>query len=482
MNNNFKKMYKRKNNFDKMHNFIDFDNKILIIGCGAVGTALLPIILKVININPKNIYIIDKNNNSFINILRYQKLGININNFELNKNNIEDIIINKLKFGKNDIIIDCSYKIDTTFMFRLCSKYNISYTNSSIEAWKDTKDNPTYYQKINEIEKINNEIKTKSNNFIISLGCNPGNVNIWTLYALTKINSITNNFNFNSYAELAQKMGLQVIHISEKDTQITNKPKKQNEYLNTWSSNYISWYDEAFNYLEINWGTHEKILPKNINIKLSNPHQKIIDKIACESFAKSYVPLSKNMMGMLIRHEECFTISRKLSLYDVNNNIIYKPSCYYVYKPCDSSINSLYEVKENDKYQTNYRLMTNDIIEGKDELGVTLFFSNGDIYWIGSLLDITEARLLYDNESNNIINATLVQVIAGYIGSLIYLIKSIKNNNYSGLLLPEDLPIKDFIEWTKPLLGHLVLSKITDCNIKCKDPNNMWQFDDFIIK
>jgi len=187
---------------------------------------------------------------------------------------------------------------------------------------------------------------------------------------------------------------------------------------------------------------------------------------------------------MLIRHEECYTICEKLTVKDLNNKIIYKPSCYYVYRPCDSSVSSINEVRDNfGEYQDEKRLMTSDIIKGYDEVGCTLFFKNGDIYWVGSLLDIEEARLLYDNQYNHIINSTIVQVLAGYISGLFYLIESIEKHHYRGLLSAEDLPIKKILQWSRPLLGPFGIIKVEDWNLgnKNKTKTDLWQFNDFMV-
>jgi homospermidine synthase len=236
--------------------------------------------------------------------------------------------------------------------------------------------------------------------------------------------------------------------------------------------------------MERSWVTKEKTLPININKTLGNEYQIIIDKEGCATYAYSYTPVYNNLTGMLIRHEEVYTICKNLSIRDSRGTIVYKPSCYYVYRPCDSSVASLLEVKDNfGSYHDldECRLMTSDIIEGRDEVGCTLFFSNGDIYWIGSLLDIKEARLLYDNEYNHIVNPTIVQVVAGYIGGLFYLIDSIEMQNYKGFLTTDDLPVDDFIKTTQPLLGPFGLLKVKDWELPI-NPNNLWQFEDFLVK
>lgn len=448
-----------------MAHFKHYDGKILILGYGCIGTSLIPVLTKFVKIDLANIYIIERDNWRFNNLeSKFNK--INKLNLEITKENLENIIINIIGLKQDDIIIDASYEIDTNSMYELCSKYGISYTNSALEIWeldpKEKNTSFTFYSRLKSIEDLDDKITDKKNNFIVSLGCNPGNVNIWAMYALKEINKLKNNFEYSSYAELAYKMGLRVVHVSEKDSQITNKPKKQNEYVNTWSSNGVSWYDEAFSYLEISWGTHEKTIPEKLNLELTNEYENIIDKVGCESYAKTYTPLNKNTIGMLIRHEETYTICRKLTIKDNSNNIIYKPSCYYIYSPCDSSVASINEVKDKEKYQDNRRLMTNDIIEGRDELGCTLFFEDGDIYWVGSLLDIEEARELLNHEYDHLINATNMQVLGGYMGSIFYLIDNIKEKQYKGLLCPEEMPIDTFIKNTRPFFGEFGIYKVED--------------------
>lgn len=484
MKNNLNTISGRKNAFENLSQSIIFKNKILIIGCGSIGPALLPLLIKFIIIPPSNIIVCDKNKNRFEKISQFISLGVKTVHDKINKNNMHNIIINKLKFGQDDIIIDAAYEINTEFMFSLCESNGISYINSSVEIWEKEpimkEIDYTFYNRFLNIEAKNKINIKKKNNFIVSLGCNPGNVNIWTLYALEKINKEKKKFAYNTYAELAQLMGLKTIHISEKDTQIISKPKKENEYVNSWSTDSISWYDEAFSFLEISWGTHESKLPENTIQKLSNEYQIIVNNVGCETFANTYTPISKNIIGMIIRHEESYTICKALTIKDSTNKIIYKPSVYYIYKPNDSAMASTMEAMANDyQKQPTVRLMTNDIIEGRDEIGVTLYFEDGDIYWIGSLLDIKEARLLYDNQYNNIINSTIVQVVSGYISGIFYLIELINQKKYQGLIFPEDLPISLFIKKTRPMLGPFGLIKVNDWDVECANPNNKWQYHDF---
>jgi homospermidine synthase len=477
---NLKTMEGRKAVLDSMEHMEEFNNKIVIIGCGATGAALLPMLLKIVKIDLSKITVIDMNLSRFS---RINTSGINVLNVELTQANIEDILIHKIGMGKDDILIDCSYYMCTHFLHSICAKYSISYTNSALGTFANNTlkyEESTYYAIILRLEASDKKIVTKTNNFIVGLGCNPGNVNIWTMYALEKINN--RKFPFISYADLAQKLGLEVIHISEKDSQITKTARPNHMYMNTWAMDGKPWYGEAFTDMEISWGTHEKHLPVNIIKKLTNKYQYSLNLEPIHNWANTYTPISKNIRGMLIPHEECVMITRKLSIKNMKGKVIYKPSCYFIYKPCDNALASTMEISGlvngyyDEEIQPQINLMTSDIISGCEELGCTLMFSNGDTYWIGSLLDIHEARYLYDNKFDDIVNATIVQVVAGYIGSILFLIKSIKTKNFFGLLKPEDLPIKEFVKMTRPLLGPFGLMKVTDWKNK-----ETTQFSDFIL-
>ena len=61
------------------------------------------------------------------------------------------------------------------------------------------------------------------------------------------------------FNHLAHQLGVKVIHCSERDTQITNRPKEVNEFVNTWSVE--GFREEGTTTAEMGWGTHEKELP-----------------------------------------------------------------------------------------------------------------------------------------------------------------------------------------------------------------------------
>ncbi len=63
-----------------------------------------------------------------------------------------------------------------------------------------------------------------------------------------------------SFARLSQATGTKVVHISERDTQVSSRPKAMDEFVNTWSIE--GFFEEGTAPAELGWGTHERRLPK----------------------------------------------------------------------------------------------------------------------------------------------------------------------------------------------------------------------------
>ena len=492
---------KRKNKMTHLfNNKIKFNNKIYLIGFGAVGRPLLWLLLKMLDINSLNITIIDEKN-ILDDIANISSLKFNIkSNIELTEYNYREIFAD---IKPNDIIIDAAVSINSLDMIKFCQEVGASYINSALSnEWMYTTlkskqvppKTPTesIYHVHKTLEELNKSFNVKKCNCIIGMGCNPGNVSLWTKIGLIKIAQEQNNTYLLKkeikYNELAQQLGVQVIHISEKDTQVINNPKKINEYCNTWSGTSLSYYDEAIASVEISLGTHEiNNLFKNYLFK--NNEYLIFKKMGLYTYAQSWIPFYNKFIGNLICHDESYTIGKKLTVYN-KNEIIYKPSIYYVYQPCDAAILSIEELKErNEKYQDNTRLLTSEIIDGNDILGLTFFLENRKIYWIGSTLGINETRDITNNEINNYINATLLQVIVGYMTGIIHIINLNNNNIKKGLIEPDELPVGDLIQYQLPFLGDFIfvkklnykLSKVNNNIMSYLKTSTKWEFNNFLI-
>ena len=110
---------------------------------------------------------------------------------------------------------------------------------------------------------------------VVDHGANPGLVSHFTKQALVDIAGkilkekpkdprrarLEKALQNKDFPSLAQLEGVKTIHISERDTQITDQPKEVDEFVNTWSIE--GFFEEGVAPAELGWGTHEYYVPKN---------------------------------------------------------------------------------------------------------------------------------------------------------------------------------------------------------------------------
>jgi len=256
-----------------------FDGKLLIIGCGSVSQCAIPLILKLINMPPKNITIMDFVDNRH-RVKGALDKGVNYTMERIVEENYKELLGKYV--GPGDMIIDLAWNIDCNATVEWCRNNKVLYANTSIEEWNPYKDSerndPTKYTLYTRHMQLREMIKRWGDNngttAVVDHGANPGLVSHFTKRALIDIAQkiISENprderavqlesaLQEKNFARLAQIEGLKTIHISERDTQITNRPKEVNEFVNTWSIE--GFFEEGVAPAELGWGTHEYYVPK----------------------------------------------------------------------------------------------------------------------------------------------------------------------------------------------------------------------------
>jgi homospermidine synthase len=197
------------------------------------------------------------------------------------------------------------------------------------------------------------------------------------------------------------------------------------------------------------WGTHERRLPKNAYTPVGGPGNQIfLAQPGVRTFVHSWVPAGGPIIGMVVRHAESFTICDHLTVWEdtiEGHRATYRPTVHYAYLPCDNALLSLHELAmRNFKLQPKLRIMSDEITDGIDELGVLLMGHGLNAWWTGSQLDIHETRQLVPGQ-----NATTLQVAASVIGGLVWMIK----NPTKGILVPDELPFKEILDVAGAYLG-----------------------------
>ncbi|MBI4477114.1 MAG: homospermidine synthase [Acidobacteria bacterium] len=495
-----------------------FAGKMLMIGCGSVGQCTLPLLLRHLSIDPQRITVID-----FQDVRSHirDSLGAGVR-FEQNRvtpENYPTLLAGHV--GPGDLIVDLSWNVETLDMLAWCGEHDVRYINTSVEEWDpygDAGNKSPYerslYSRQMRIRKLKARLasqKAAPATAIIDNGANPGLVSYFTKRALleiaagmidkgipaatgverkefTRLVDGAERFLPGSFARLSQATGTKVIHISERDTQIANVPKQVNEFVNTWSIE--GFFEEGTAPAELGWGTHERRLPLYAHTPIGGPGNQIfLAQPGIRTFVHSWVPAGGEIMGMVVRHAESFTISDFLTVWEETiegMRAVYRPTVHYAYMPCDNAILSLYELTMRSfKLQPTLRIMTDEITDGMDELGVLLLGHGLNGWWTGSQLDIHEARRLVPGQ-----NATTLQVAAAVLAGTVWMMR----NPSKGILVPDELPFRELLEVAGRYLGPCP-SVQTDWNpLKSRSrlfarwgrpPVNdadMWQFESFRVE
>ena len=404
-----------------------------------------------------------------------------------------------------DVLLDLAWNIDSPTLLDWCHHRGVHYLNTSVEVWDPYDDlesvhptDRTLYVRHMAMRDLMRRWGNTGPSAVVEHGANPGLVSHFTKQALTEIatrllregragtrsKGLEDALAAGRFNDLAHLTGTKVIHISERDTQITDLPKRPNEFVNTWSVEGL--YEEGVAPAELGWGTHERWLPEDAYEHEGGPRNQIcLARPGMETWVRSWVP-SGEIHGMVIRHGEAFTISDHLTVWAPDGTAVYRPTVHYAYHPSDSAIASILELRmRNLQMQPERRILNNEITTGTDELGVLLMGHDYTSWWTGSILGIDEARRLVPGQS-----ATTVQVAASVAAAVVWMIEDPRR----GLCVPDDLPWQRILEIAGPYLGtvHSAPSDWTPVQNRARifgkwatervDAGDPWQFTNFLVQ
>ena len=480
---------------------LPFKNKILFVGYGAVAQCALPILVKHIKTPAKNITVMDFEDRKAA-LAPWIKRGVTFAHKRVTRENMGTLLGKYV--GCGDVLIDLAWNIDAAEILQWCHDHGVLYINTSVELW-DPYENAinaapqkmTLYWRHMNLRRMISKWEKPGPTAVLEHGANPGLISHFTKQGLIDIGrrSVKDKKITGKAAEevqqliadqkfnvLAQKLGVKVIHCSERDTQVTNKPKEVDEFTNTWSVE--GFREEGTTTAEMGWGTHEKQLPRNACEHKEGPRNQIcLAQMGMNTWVRSWVP-NYCIHGMVVRHGEAFTISDKLTVWK-NGKAVYRPTVHYAYCPADVAIASLNELRGYDyQLQPRSRILNDEITSGSDILGALLMGHGYNSWWIGSDLSIEESRRLVPHQ-----NATTMQVAISVVGAVMWMIE----NPERGVVVPDELPHEYILKISKPYLGKFIskpsdwtpLKHVTNPfkgyskpDLDLKDP---WQFKNFLV-
>jgi len=428
-----------------------FSGNLVMVGCGSIGQGVMPLILRHLGITAERVTVVTADARGEKVAAEY---GVRFVKEPLTKENYRGVLLPLLKRG--DFLLNLSVDVSSLALVELCAERGALYLDTCIEPWPGGYTDPNLspsrrsnYALREQALALRDKLG-KGPTAVLTHGANPGLVSHLAKQALLNIASDTNVAAGNpstreEWAALAQNLGVKVMHIAERDTQVSSMPKKMGEFVNTWSvDGFVS---EGMQPAELGWGTHEKQLPPNGHrhefgrdcaIYLLQP--------GASTRVRTWTPLAGHFHGFLITHGESISLADFFTVKQAGK-AIYRPTVHYSYHPCDDAVVSVHEFAgRNWRIQPQQRILMNEITSGSDELGVLVAGHKKNGYWFGSQLSIEEARKLVPHN-----NATSLQVCVAVLSGVVWALE----NPMRGMVEPDEMDFRRNLEICKPYLGSI---------------------------
>jgi homospermidine synthase len=460
--------------------YVKFPGRIVMVGFGSIGQGVLPLILRHIGTSADRLTIVTAED---AGRAEAEHFGVKFVKIALTRDNYRGTLEPLLQAG--DFLLNLSVDVSSVALVQLARERGALYLDTCIEPWAggytdsklsvDTRSNYSMRLDALALRQGAKDAATA----VLTHGANPGLVSHLVKRALLNIAKdvrleIDAPASREQWAKLAQSLGIKVIHIAERDTQVSNVPKRLNEFVNTWSvDGFVS---EGAQPAELGWGTHEKHFPADGGRHSRGSGCAIyLNRPGASTRVRTWTPKAGQFHGFLITHSEAISLADYYTVLEAGRPV-YRPTSHYAYHPSDNAVLSVHEFAgRNWHLQDKKRIMLDDIVDGIDELGVLLAGHKKNAYWYGSQLSIQEARKLVPHNS-----ATSLQVTVAVLSGVIWAME----NPRRGIVEPDEMDFERNLAICMPYLGTVVgeytswtpLEQRGELFAEDLDPADPWQF------
>lgn len=462
-----------------------FTGRMVIVGFGSIGQGALPLLLRHLDMQPSQITIVTAEERGHDEAT---ELGVRFTVEPLTRENYARVLDPLL--GPGDFLLNVSVDVSSVALIELCQEKGALYLDTCIEPWAGGYTDPalTVSQRSNyALRESALRLRQKHKDgptALVTHGANPGMVSHLVKEALLNVARDTGletppPRSRAGWGDLAARLGIKVIHIAERDTQVSPYPKERDEFVNTWSIDGFT--GEGAQPAELGWGSHERHFPADgARHEFGSGAAIYLNRPGAATKVRTWTPLEGPFHGFLITHNEAISIADYLTLRD-GNRTLYRPTVHYAYHPCDAAVLSVHEFAgRNWRLQRHKRLIIDEITEGIDELGVLLMGHAKGAYWYGSQLSIQEARNLVPYN-----NATSLQVTVAVLAGVVWTLE----NPRRGIVEPDEIDYERCMAIMRPYLGKVVgaYSAWTPLQDRGRlfpediDRDDPWQFKNFRV-
>lgn len=434
--------------------YVDFPGRIIMVGFGSIGQGVLPLILRHIKVPPQRVAIVTAED---AGRAEAEALGVRFIREPLVRENYRRVLDGLM--GRGDFLVNLSVDVSSVALIKHCWERGVMYLDTCIEPWAGGYTDPTVsparrtnYAMREDALALRTEQTARNPTAVLTHGANPGMVSHLVKEALLQLKrdigvdkDKPEPSRRSEWAALAHALGVKVMHVAERDTQVTNKPKEVGEFVNTWSVD--GFVGEGCQPAELGWGSHERNFPRDAKRHDFGSGAAIyLGQPGAATRVRTWTPRGGPIHGFLITHSEAISLADYYTVMD-GKEVVYRPTSHYAYHPSDSAVISVHELAgRNWQMQERKRILMDEITSGMDELGVLLAGHKRNAYWYGSQLTVEEARKLAPYN-----NATSMQVTVSVLAGIVW---AMENPN-RGLLEPDELDHQRIMEVCRPYLGTL---------------------------
>lgn len=468
---------------------------VVFLGCGSVAKCCIHYFRHFFKCDYSQIRIVDKDPSVFrFPTVKYAlSKGAKALVYKLSTDNLDDLFGKMFRLREFDIVIDLTTNTPSLEIFKECRIRNLMYINTSMESEDPIHiNNPCYandsiFLQHVGLQAIVDKTRDETNKNVTTLvefGMNPGLISVFVKGGILDIAKMvlreqlkTKRVNKKMYKlykarnhkALADLLKIRIIHCSEIDTQVPQKPP-QEPFFNTWSC--VGLIEEGLESAEIQVGTHEKFLPFNVQNIHSIVPQLVMTKLAGKDIKfKSIVPAGirddqvvfTNIEGRCIPHGEGLSLNRYLGSFK------YAPTMHYVYQlnPATDAMldnmsrSELAQIAQNPK-KWKVLNMYDDKVRGADNVGALFVLESNPItgeakpysFWTGSILDSDYTQNVLKDK---FFTPTVLQVMSGVLSGVSWMVA----NKRRGLVFGENLNDKYILDLAKPFLGTFYSGPVT---------------------
>jgi homospermidine synthase len=464
--------------------FPAFNGRVVLVGFGALGNGVLPLLVRHFGLSPERLCIIDPRGD-WTGVAAAH--GIGVQTVSLTAQNHREILAAQLRPG--DFLLNLSFDVSSLALIDLALERGAFYLDTCLEPWPgghcdnaappSERTNYAFREKALARGKQNKAAATS----IINCGANPWLVSQLLKQALLDMRAeicpdVAIPDSRYGWASLAKQLDIKVIQISERDNQQSSRRKRIGEFVNTWSVD--AFVAEGLQPAELGWGTHERLFPADgARHEFGCGAAIYLNRPGLSTSVRTWTPRAGAFSGFLVTHGESISIADYLTIAN-GAGAAYRPTVYYAYHPSDDAVLSVHELAgRNWRLQGSRRVALHEITSGADELGVLLMGNARGAYWLGSFLSCDEASALAPQN-----NATTLQVNATVIAAMAWALR----NPARGVIEPDDLDYKMILDIARPYLGEVKgawtdWSPLADRNFPFAETqletSDAWQFQNF---